>query len=31
MGLFDWIVLPFKCPFCNFEGVKPSQDEEGTW
>ena len=31
MGLFDWIALPFKCPFCNFEQIKPSQNKEGMW
>jgi len=31
MGLFDWVALPFKCPFCNFEQARPSQDEEGIW
>ncbi len=29
--MFDWMILPFKCPFCKFEQVKPSQHEEGIW
>ena len=31
MGLFDWVVLGFKCPFCGFEQTEPDKGEPGIW
>lgn len=31
MGMFDSIILPFKCPFCGFEQTKPEEYEDGVW
>lgn len=31
MGMFDWVMLPFKCPVCKFDQTIPSEFEEGIW